>query len=154
MKVMSRSRSSTTRVSYQLFIMRRRNFGETRAATSKVRLSIFFFDRKDSAQLVFFGHQTRAAGGRRLFEFLPVHGTENMIPKTAGDSEVCVRILMMNEVMGSQFPILSILEMEVMMHVMKESVTNKPGQQARQETQDVVELQPVGTDNPHDRHHR
>ena len=60
----------------------------------------------------------------------------------------------MNEVMGPQFSILSILEMEVMMNVMKESVRNKAGQQARQETQDEVELQPVGEDIPHARHHR
>ncbi len=60
----------------------------------------------------------------------------------------------MNEVMGPQFSILSILEMEVMMNVMKESVTNKAGQQARQETQDEVELQPVGEDIPHACHHR
>ena len=57
-----------------------------------------------------------------------------MIPKTAGDSEVCVRVLMMNEVVGPQFSILPILEMEVMMHVMKESVKNEAGQQARQES--------------------
>src|SRR5713101_2105231 len=56
--------------------------------------------------------------------------------------------------MDPQFTILSLLEMEVMMNVMKESVTNKAGQQARQETQDEVELQPVGEDIPHACHHR
>ena len=64
-----------------------------------------------------------------------------MIPKTTGDSEVCVRVLMMNEVVGPQFSILSILEMEVMMNVMKDAVENETRQQARQETQDEVELQ-------------
>src|SRR5260370_17666446 len=138
MKVISRSGSSTPRVSYQLFIMKRRNCGETRAATSKVRLSILFLYGTGSAQLVFFSHQTRAVGRRRLFEFLPVRSTEDMIPKTAGDSEVCVRVLMMNEVMAAQFSILPIFEVQCMMHVMKEAVTNEPGQQARQETQDEV----------------
>jgi len=75
-----------------------------------------------------------------------------MIPKTAGDSEVCVRVLMMNEVVSPQSSILSILEMEVMMHVMKDAVENETGQHARQEAEDEVKLQPVSKDIPHDRH--
>jgi len=74
-----------------------------------------------------------------------------MIPKTTGDSEVHVRVLMMNEVVSPQFSILSILEMEVMMNVMKDAVKNKSSQQARQPAQDEMELQSVGEDIPHAR---
>ena len=75
-----------------------------------------------------------------------------MIPKTTCDSEVCVRVLMMNEVVGSQFSILSILEMEVMMNVMKDAVKNESSQHARHEAQDEVELQSVSEDIPQARH--
>jgi len=82
-------------------------------------------------------------GGCPVLEFFAIGGTENMIPKSAGDSKVHVRVLMMNKVVGSQFSILSILEMEVMMNVMKDAVENESSQQARHETQDKVELQLV-----------
>ena len=59
---------------------------------------------------------------------------------------------MMNEVVGPQFSILSILEMEVMMNVMKDSVKNESSQQARQGAQDEMELQSVSEDIPHARH--
>src|SRR6266850_8245840 len=59
---------------------------------------------------------------------------------------------MMNEVMSPQSPILPILEMEVMMHVMKQSVKNEAGQHAREEAQDEMQLQPVSEDIPHARH--
>lgn len=74
-------------------------------------------------QLIFFGHQTVRRRG--LFDFFPVCRTKDVIPKPAGNAKVYVRVLVMNEVVSAQSSILSILEMEVMMHVMKESVKNK-----------------------------
>src|SRR5713226_8692744 len=152
MKVISRSRSNRTSVSYQLFIMKRRNCGETRATTSKVCLSILNpSGGEGSAELVFFDHQTRISDGRNPFDFFPIRRTENVIPKTTGDPEVHVGVLMMNEVVSSQFSILSILEMEVMMNVMKHAVEDEPGRQARHEGQDEMQMQPVSDDIPHAR---
>src|SRR5882757_6173722 len=61
---------------------------------------------------------------------------------------------MMNEVMSPQSAILSILEMEVMMHVMKESVKHEAGQHACQKAQDEMQLQPVSEHIPHTAHDR
>lgn len=63
-----------------------------------------------------------------------------MIPKPARDAKVYVWELMMDEMMGPQFSITSILEMEMMMNVMEQAVTNEPGRQARHETQNKVKL--------------
>ncbi len=75
-----------------------------------------------------------------------------MIPKPGGDSEVHVRVLMMNEMAGPQFSIPSILEMEVMMGVMNDAVKNESSQRARHETRAEVELQSASQDIPHAHH--
>lgn len=94
----------------------------------------------------------RCGGGRPLLQFFAIDGTENPVPKPGGDSEVDVRVLMMNEVVGPQFSIASIFEKEVMMDVMKEAVKNESSQRACHETRDEVKLESANQDIPQARH--
>ena len=94
----------------------------------------------------------RSVFGRHLLQFFAIDGIEKTVPKPSGDSEVHVRVLMMNEVVGPQFSIPSIFEVEVMMGVMNDAVKNESSQRARHETQDEVELQSASQDIPRARH--
>ena len=69
-----------------------------------------------------------------VFDFLTVGRAKHMIPKPAGHAEIHIRVLMMNDVMGAQFPVSWILEIEMMMNVMKHPVENKSGRQRGEET--------------------
>ena len=59
---------------------------------------------------------------------------------------------MMNEVVGPQFSIPSIFEVEVMMGVMNDAVKNESSQRTRHETQDEVKPQSASQDIPRARH--
>ena len=67
-------------------------------------------------------------------DLLIVLGAKHMIPKPARDSEIHVRILMMNDVMGAQLSISWILEIEMVMNVMKKSIETESREQRREET--------------------
>ncbi len=67
----------------------------------------------------------RSVFGRHLLQFFAIDGIEKTVPKPSGDSEVHVRVLVMNEVVGPQFSIPSIFEVEVMMGVMNDAVENE-----------------------------
>ena len=80
--------------------------------------------RISSRQLVFPDNELGTfARGQGVF--FPIRRTENLIPKPASDAEVYIRELMMNEVVGPEFPIPPILEMEMMMNVMEDAVENE-----------------------------
>lgn len=65
---------------------------------------------------------------RRLLELLPIGSPENMVPDTAGNSEIHVWELMMNEVVSSQLSIPGILEIEMMMNMVTSPIENESGQ--------------------------
>src|SRR5262245_35130253 len=77
-----------------------------------------------------------------------IRGAEHMIPKTAGDAEVHVWALMMDEMVGPQFPIPSILAMAMMMEVMNDAIADEPSRQAGHETRDAVQVQTIRKDIP------
>ena len=63
-----------------------------------------------------------------------ISGTEKVIPEGTCDTEVYLRVLVMNLVMNPEFSIPSVFEVEMMMNVVKGAVEGEPSYQARQKS--------------------
>lgn len=93
---------------------------------------------------------TDSSGGslfHAVFSFA-VGRSENSIPERHRHSEVRARNLMVNLVVGAEFPVPGAFRIIVMMDVVETIVEDESGQHARREAGNVACLQPVGEDIP------